>query len=105
MGYETETLRNLDSIKGFGVTERYSTGLRKKQEAYRAVSLDYNLFGIKTQALLSILGSMVQMAAFLYCLYLLWSGKILYGTMTLFLTQGTKRHPRSTPSSRPCRRF
>ena len=90
MGYETETLRNLDSIKGFGVTERYSAGLRKKQEAYRAVSLDYNLFGIKTQALLSILGSMVQMAAFLYCLYLLWSGKILYGTMTLFLTQGTK---------------
>lgn len=90
MGYETETLRNLDSIKGFGVTDRYSAGLRKKQEAYRAVSLDYNLFGIKTQALLSILGSMVQMAAFLYCLYLLWSGKILYGTMTLFLTQGTK---------------
>ena len=90
MGYEMETLRNLDSIKGFGVTERYSAGLRKKQEAYRAVSLDYNLFGIKTQALLSILGSMVQMAAFLYCLYLLWSGKILYGTMTLFLTQGTK---------------
>ena len=32
MGYEMETLRNLDSIKGFGVTERYSAGLRKKQE-------------------------------------------------------------------------
>ena len=30
------------------------------------------------------------MAAFCYCLYLLWSGKILYGTMTLFLSQGTK---------------
>lgn len=30
------------------------------------------------------------MAAFGYCLYLLWSGKILYGTMTLFLSQGAK---------------
>ena len=30
------------------------------------------------------------MTAFCYCLYLLWSGKILYGTMTLFLSQGTK---------------
>ena len=88
--YPPQKFDPVDSIKGFGVTERYSAGLRKKQEAYRAVSLDYNLFGIKTQALLSILGSMVQMAAFLYCLYLLWSGKILYGTMTLFLTQGTK---------------
>ncbi len=35
-------------------------------------------------------GSAAQMAAFCYCLYLLWSGKILYGTMTLFLSQGTK---------------
>lgn len=39
---------------------------------------------------MSVLGSAVQMAAFGYCLYLLWSGKILYGTMTLFLSQGTK---------------
>ena len=38
----------------------------------------------------AVLGSAVQMAAFGYCLYLLWSGKILYGTMTLFLSQGTK---------------
>lgn len=60
------------------------------QEDFRQASLDYNLFSIKTEALLSILGSAVQMAAFCYCLYLLWSGKILYGTMTLFLSQGTK---------------
>ena len=45
---------------------------------------------IRTEILLSLLGSAVQMAAFGYCLYLLWSGKILYGTMTLFLSQGAK---------------
>ena len=90
MAYETESLHNLDAIKGFGITDRYSAGLRQQQEDFRQASLDYNLFSIKTEALLSILGSAVQMAAFCYCLYLLWSGKILYGTMTLFLSQGTK---------------
>lgn len=90
MAYETETLHNLDAIKGFGITGRYSDGLRQRQEDFRQTSLDYNLFSIKTEALLTILGSAVQMAAFCYCLYLLWSGKILYGTMTLFLSQGTK---------------
>lgn len=30
------------------------------------------------------------MAAFGYCLYLLWSGRIVYGTMTLFLSQSAK---------------
>ena len=90
MSYETETLHNLDTIKGFGITGRYGRGFRRRQEEFRRASLDYNLFSIRTEILLSLLGSAVQMAAFGYCLYLLWSGKILYGTMTLFLSQGAK---------------
>ena len=90
MSYETETLHNLDAIKGFGITGRYGRGFRRRQEEFRRASLDYNLFSIRTEILLSLLGSAVQMAAFSYCLYLLWSGKILYGTMTLFLSQGAK---------------
>lgn len=90
MSYETETLHNLDAIKGFGITGRYGRGFRRRQEEFRRASLDYNLFSIRTEILLSLLGSAVQMAAFGYCLYLLWSGKILYGTMTLFLSQGAE---------------
>ena len=90
MSYETETLHNLDAIKGFGITGRYGRGFRRRQEEFRRASLDYNLFSIRPEILLSLLGSAVQMAAFGYCLYLLWSGKILYGTMTLFLSQGAK---------------
>ena len=90
MSYETETLHNLDAIKGFGITGRYGRGFRRRQEEFRRASLDYNLFSIRTEIILALLGSAVQMAAFGYCLYLLWSGKILYGTMTLFLSQGAK---------------
>ncbi|MCQ2419768.1 MAG: ABC transporter ATP-binding protein/permease, partial [Clostridia bacterium] len=69
---------------------RYSDGFRGRQEVFRKASLDYSVFSIRARAFLSILGSAVQMAAFCYCLYLLWTGRIVYGTMTLFLSQGTK---------------
>ena len=90
MTYEAETFYNLDTIKSLNLMERYGRGLKIKQEVYRRASLDYNRFRIQTNVLLSLLGEAVRLAIFCYCLYLLWSGKIVYGTMTLFITQGTK---------------
>lgn len=90
MTFESETFYNLDTIKSFGLMERCAIRLRHWQRKFKRLSLEYNLFTIQTEALLSLLGSAVQMAAFGYCLYLLWSGQIVYGTMTLFLSQSTK---------------
>lgn len=90
MSYEAETFYHMDTVKGLGLMERYGRGIRARQETFREASLRYNRFRIRTNALMSVLGSAVRMAGFCYCLYLLWSGKILYGTMTLFLTQGAK---------------
>lgn len=90
MAYETETFANLDTIKSFGLMDKYGRGLRSLQEKWKKLSLDYNLFTIQTDAALSLLGSLVQFAAFGYCLYLLWTHQIAYGTMTLFLTQSSK---------------
>lgn len=90
MSFETETFYNVDTIKSFGVTDYYSRELRKWQERYRDYNLDYNLFSIKTNIAISILGTIVSFVAFGYCLFRLWSGSITYGTMTLFLTQRSK---------------
>ena len=90
MSFEVEAFYNLDTIKSFGLMDRYGKGLRGQQEKFKKASLDYNLFSIKTEAALSLLGLAVQFTAFGYCLYLLWSGQIAYGTMTLFLSQSTK---------------
>ena len=90
MAYETEAFANLDTIKSFGLMDQYGRGLRSLQARWKKLSLDYNLFTIQTDAALSLLGSLVQFAAFGYCLYLLWTRQIAYGTMTLFLTQSTK---------------
>ena len=90
MSYEVEAFSNLDTIKSFGLMDTCGKELRQRQEAYKKASLDYNRFSIQTEAAISLLGSAVQMAAFGYCLYLLWSGRIVYGTMTLFLSQSAK---------------
>ena len=67
--------------------DRYGKKLREWQEKYKETSLTYNLFTIKTNIFMSVLGLIVQYAAFGYCLFLLWTNQITYGTMTLFLEQ------------------
>ena len=90
MSFELETFYNMDTIKSFGITDQYSTRLRDWQEKFKKVNLDYNLFQIQTNVFMTILGSVVSMGAFGYCLYQLWTDAITYGTMTLFLQQTSK---------------
>lgn len=94
MAFEVETFYNLDTIKSFGIAPRCGRKLRGQQDEYRDLSLEYNLFEIKSNIYVSLLGAAVSFAAFGYCLFRLWSDAITYGTMTLFLQQ------RSSLSSR-----
>ena len=89
MTFEVETFYNFDTIKSFGIADQYSGRMREWQEKYKDVSLKYNMFAIQSNIFLSVMGLIVQMLAFLYCLWLLWTGAITYGTMTLFLQQRT----------------
>lgn len=87
MAFESETFYNVDTIKSFGVASDYSRKMRHWQRRFKEISLKYNLFSIKTDVWLTLLNTMVQYAAFGYCLYCLWTGNITIGTMTLFLQQ------------------
>lgn len=87
MTFEVETFYNFDTIKSFGIADQYSGKLRWWQRKFRDVSLDFNLFSIKTNIYMSVVGMIVQFLAFFYCLYLLWTHAITYGTMTLFMQQ------------------
>ena len=87
MTFEVETFYNFDTIKSFGISGLYGRKLREWQNKFKKVSLDYNMFSIKTGILMSIIGTAVQYIAFGYCLYRMWTGEISYGTMTLFLQQ------------------
>lgn len=87
MSFEVDTFYNLDTIKSFGVTDKYAHRLRDWQEKFKACNLDYNLFSIKSNALTTMISTGVSFLAFGYCLLRLWTDAISYGTMTLFLQQ------------------
>lgn len=87
MTFEVETFYNFDTIKSFGISGLYSQKMREWQAKFKDISLKYNMFSIKTGVFMSIMGMIVQYAAFGYCLFRLWTGDISYGTMTLFLQQ------------------
>lgn len=87
MGFEVETFYNFDTIKSFGIMGGYGKKLRTWQQKLKGVSLEYNLFVIKTNVFMSVLGLIVQYAAFGYCLFLMWGHQITFGTMTFFLEQ------------------
>lgn len=85
--FESETFRNIDTLKSFGVETSVSEELRKWQQKYRDVSLEHNSFMIRTNAWLTAMSTAVQYAALGYCLWRLWKGDILLGTMVFFLQQ------------------
>lgn len=87
MTFEAEAFYNFDTIKSFGVAPYYGDKMRWWQEKFKDVSLKYNMFTIKTNILMSVIGMLVQFVAFGYCLFRLWTHDITYGTMTLFLQQ------------------
>ena len=87
MSFEVDTFYNLDTIKSFGVTDKYAHRLHQWQEKFTTCNLDYNLFSIKSHALTTLISTAVSFLAFGYCLLRLWTNAISYGTMTLFLQQ------------------
>ena len=85
--FQSETFRNMDTLKSFGAEGEMVERLDAWQADYRDISLEYNRFTVKTNIWLTALGSAVQYLAMAYCLWRLWRGDILFGTMVLFLQQ------------------
>ena len=90
MAFQSETFSNVDSIKSFGLVDLFSRRLKGFQERYKNVNLDYNLFSIKMNLLLSLIGMVINFSYYGWAVYRLWSGAINYGEMTLFLTQSSR---------------
>lgn len=88
--FQQETFNNMDTIKSFGLTGSFSKQLRYWQRQFKDVTLEHNRFSIILNIIMSLLGMVIQYAAYFWCIYRLWSGHITYGEMTLFLSQGYK---------------
>ncbi len=87
MAFEAEAFGNVDTVKSFGIEGQYGCRLRNWQAQMEQTVLSQNRFQILSNMALSLLSHAVQLAAFGYCLFLLWTGAITFGTMTMFLQQ------------------
>ena len=85
LSFDGESLRNLQLIKSFGVTDLYGKKFRQMQETYKEERLSYNQFSIFNSSFMSLVGTVVGLLCFGWGIYRLWSGFITFGTMTLFL--------------------
>ena len=83
--FHQDSFQNLTSIKAFGIADLFCGRMVLMQEKYRDAYLDYNLFSVRTQAFMSLVGLVVSGSCFGWGVYRLWSGAITYGSMTMFL--------------------
>lgn len=85
LSFSEESIRNIQVIKAFDLTDRYIENFRGTLEAYRKVRLGYEKFSVITTFVLSVIGLTVSYLCYGWGVYRLWQGVITFGTMTLFL--------------------
>ncbi len=85
MSFQEDSFQNLQSIKAFNLTGMFGQRMIGYQDAYETMYLDYTNFSVATSSFMSAVGTLISYACFGWGVYRLWSGRITYGTMTLFL--------------------
>ena len=97
MSFQSESFRNLTSIKAFALTDFFTDELDKLQRSYEQTYLDATGFHLGMNVLLSLAGMTVTALGMCYGVYQLWQGNITYGSMTMLLSlAGTLRSAFST---------
>lgn len=85
ISYGEETIQNMQTVKAFGLAERYTSNFRTLLKQFRNVRLEYDKFSILTTVLMSFVGLLVSYSCYGWGVWQLWHGAITYGTMTMFL--------------------
>lgn len=85
LSFYSESIQNIQTIKAFGITQRYVKQLKDYLSVYRKMRLDHGKFSIVMTMCLSVIGLAVSYLCYGWGVWRLWQGAITYGTMTLFL--------------------
>lgn len=85
ISFGEESMQNLQTLKAFDLTRRYTENFKVLLQSYRKMRLDYDKFSIIMSICMSLIGLVVSYSCYGWGVYRLWQGAISYGTMTLFL--------------------
>ncbi len=86
MAFNQETFQNVQSIKAFGLIERFSCRLKDLQKKSLDIALRQYKYQAKTSLLIAFTGMAVSYSCYGFAVYRLWQGAISYGTMLLFVS-------------------
>lgn len=89
MTFEQETYLNIQSIKAFGLIDRFSEKMRQLQQESLALSLRQYKYQSWTSIITSLTALAVSYACYGFAVFRLWQGDISYGTMTLFVSMSS----------------
>lgn len=84
-GFNQETFANIQTIKAFDLIPLYINRLKELQKDVITMKLDFQKMSIGTSLLMSTVSLLVSYSAYGWGIYRVFSGKISYGTMTMFL--------------------
>lgn len=80
-----ESLGEIQNIKAFDLAADFSLRFKSVQSLLTEAVLFQNRFSVFGSAVISTAGLLVSYSCFGWSIYRLWSGKIDFGTMTMFL--------------------
>ncbi|MFR5728197.1 peptidase domain-containing ABC transporter [Blautia stercoris] len=85
-GFNQESFSNIQTIKAFDLIHFYTNKLKKLQQDYISMRLDFQKMSMLTSILMSVIGFIVSYSCYGWGIYRVWSQAISYGTMTMFLS-------------------
>lgn len=80
-----ESLKEVQNIKAFDLAADFSLRFKSVQSLLTEALLFQNRFSVLSSGIISLMGLLVSYSCFGWSVYRLWSGKIDFGTMTMFL--------------------
>lgn len=85
MEFSQESFSQIQAIKAFHLSGVFMNRLDRVQNEYIDTTMEYNLFSVRTSLLMSLLSMCVSLGCIAWGAFRLWTGRITYGTMALFL--------------------
>lgn len=83
--FYTDSLQNIQSVKAFGLVDSFSEKLSQLQQRHLQVSLGHNRLSVGASALMGLAGLATSWLCLGWGVYRLWTGRIDFGTMVLFI--------------------
>ncbi len=89
LSFNEEVFQNIQLVKAFSLGQEYCANLRLLQKEYRSIRLNYTKVTIVVSIVMGIVGLFAGYGCYGLAVWRLYTGEIVYGDMTLFLSMAS----------------